>query len=129
MKNLKLYAFMVMLVVFVVAFLYNLKSLGCDKAAADFSVLECHKLYMSFGVLFSIGIMLLVSAGLYILSEPPEDKADIPAKNVFDSFAKQLIPIATLVLGYYFGSTTSSNTQGQSPAPNPSTSQESAPKN
>jgi hypothetical protein len=66
--------------------------------------LECHKLYLAFGVLFAIGVLLVVGAGLFALLPAPSS-GDAPGKSVFDGFIKVLPPIATLVLGYYFGST------------------------
>lgn len=101
MKNLKLLSFMLVVCFFVVVFIWHIQSLTCDDSAG-FDV-SCHKMYMSFGVLFCIGILLLVASGFYVLGDPPATGSDFPAKSVFDSFAKQLIPIATLVLGYYFG--------------------------
>jgi hypothetical protein len=47
-------------------------------------------------------MLLLISAGLYIFNPPPANSENA-AKNVFDTFAKVLLPIATLILGYYFG--------------------------
>lgn len=103
MKNTRLWAFFVLIALIVIAFAchigFNIKP--CDDSR-DFN-LACHKMYMSFGVLFCLGLLLLLSAGLYVLTDPTNEGADHPAKNVFDSFSKQLIPIATLVLGYYFG--------------------------
>lgn len=101
--NTRLYVFFAMVTGFVVAFVLHIQSLECRADTPEYFDLECHKMYMSFGVLFCIGILLLVSGGIYILQNPPEDKQEFPARNVFDSFTKQLVPIATLVLGYYFG--------------------------
>lgn len=99
----KFQAFVALLAFFVAVFIWHIRDLKCDDSNG-FDV-QCHKMYMSFGVLFCIGIMLLASGGFYVFLPKPSTGTDYPAKEVFDSFAKQLIPIATLVLGYYFGTT------------------------
>jgi hypothetical protein len=69
-----------------------------------FTEIECHKLYLAFGVLFAIAIMLALGAGIYALIPPHQGSTDSPGKNIFENFAKIFPPIITLVLGYYFGS-------------------------
>jgi hypothetical protein len=76
---------------------------------AGFTLVDCHKLYLAFGVLFGASMLLLVAAGLYALVPPPTGATDSPGKAIFDGFLKALIPIITLVLGYYFGSASSSS--------------------
>lgn len=121
--EIKIYAFLTLLAFFVGIFVWHIRDLKCDDTNG-FDV-PCHKMYMSFGVLFCIGILLLTSGGLYILLPPPSDNASFPAKDVFDSFTKQLIPIATLVLGYYFG--TASDKPEKPKKPNPQNTGDQAP--
>ena len=100
----------ILLLVFVAFLLYIAWLTPCSPSeqiakgmvSGDFTVFECHKLYLSFGVLFAVVMMLLLSAGLYVFVRPTAGQED-PAKNVFDTFSKVLLPIATLILGYYFG--------------------------
>jgi hypothetical protein len=35
---------------------------------------------------------------------PPPSTGEHPGKQIFDTLAKTLLPVVTLVLGYYFGS-------------------------
>ena len=79
--------------------------------------LECHKLYLAFGVLFAVAIMLALGAAFYAFVPANGGAGDPPGKQIFDSFMKTLAPIATLVLGYYFGSTqtTTQSTKDEKP--------------
>ena len=89
--------------VFLAFLVYIYKLPSCvEMAGAGFDRFECHKLFLSFGALFGVVMLLLISAGLYIFNPPPANSENA-AKNVFDTFAKVLLPIATLILGYYFG--------------------------
>jgi hypothetical protein len=81
-----------------------------------FTEIECHKLYLAFGVLFAIAIMLALGAGIYALIPPHQGSTDNPGKNIFENFAKILPPIITLVLGYYFGSTQTAHPAKESTA-------------
>jgi ABC-type dipeptide/oligopeptide/nickel transport system permease component len=76
---------------------------SCAKQADAFPIMECYKLYMAFGVLFAVAIMLSLGAGFYALIPPPA-AGDHPGKLIFDTLSKTLLPVITLVLGYYFGS-------------------------
>lgn len=106
------YLFLAAVLVAVISFGIYVGSLtSCNLSAIG--ALECHKLYLAFGVLFAIVIMLVIGAGLFALLPPPAS-GDAPGKTIFDGFIKVLPPIATLVLGYYFGST-----QTGSKAPEP----------
>jgi hypothetical protein len=67
------------------------------------SDLEHRRMYFAYGALMTMAILLVIAAALYVASE-----GEGSAKEVFDSFTKILPPIATLVLGYYFGTTRSS---------------------
>lgn len=82
-------------------YVFNLDS--CAQQAAAFPIMECYKLYMAFGVLFAVAIMLSLGAGFYALIPPPAS-GDHPGKLIFDTLSKTLLPVITLVLGYYFGS-------------------------
>lgn len=78
--------------------------------AAVFPVMECYKLYMAFGVLFAVAVVLALGAGFYALV-PPHGQGDHPGKNIFDTLSKTLLPVVTLVLGYYFGSSQTATAQ------------------
>ncbi len=67
--------------------------------------IECHKLYLAFGILFAIALLLLLAAAFYAFVPAPQGSTEVPGKQIFDNFTKILPPIITLVLGYYFGST------------------------
>lgn len=88
---------------------------GLDKCSVvavgglDMTAIECHKLYLAFGVLFAIAILLLLAAAFYAFVPAPAGATEPPGKLIFENFSKILPPIITLVLGYYFGSTGSSS--------------------
>ena len=99
------FTFVAMLVLLCAAFgayVATLKS--CSDPTNQLPVLECHKLYLAFGVLFAVAIMLALGAAFYALIAKPADAADHPGKQIFDTLSKTLVPVITLVLGYYFGS-------------------------
>lgn len=114
---------------------------GLDKCSVmaarntGFTELECHKLYLAFGVLFAVAILLLLSAAFYAFVPPPQGAHEHPGKQIFDNFMKVLPPIVTLVLGYYFGSMSPANppkdhsgpAAAQVPAPKASAPAASAP--
>jgi hypothetical protein len=80
----------------------------CSVIAAGGSgitAIECHKLYLAFGVLFAIAILLLLAAAFYAFVPAPTGVSEAPGKLIFENFIKIFPPIITLVLGYYFGST------------------------
>ena len=83
---------------------------GLDKCSvmaarnAGFTELECQKLYLAFGVLFAVALLLLLSAAFYAFVPAPTGATDSPGRQIFENFVKILPPIVTLVLGYYFGS-------------------------
>ena len=77
---------------------------SCSDPGNTLPVLECHKLYLAFGVLFAVAIMLALGAGFYALLDAPAGSSDHPGKQIFDTLSKSLVPVITLVLGYYFGS-------------------------
>lgn len=82
-------------------YVHDLKS--CVEQAPLFPIVDCHKLYLAFGVLFAVAIMLSLGAAFYALVPPPAT-GDHPGKQIFDTLSKSLLPVVTLVLGYYFGS-------------------------
>lgn len=75
---------------------------SCVQTRDYLPVVECYKLYMAFGVLFAVAVILALGAGIYALI-PPNGQGDHPGKNIFDTLSKTLLPVVTLVLGYYFG--------------------------
>jgi hypothetical protein len=98
------FAFLLVLFVMcggVAFYVFNIDS--CAQQATVFPVMECYKLYMAFGVLFAVAMMLALGAGFYALVPPPPS-GDHPGKQIFDTLSKTLLPVITLVLGYYFGS-------------------------
>ena len=112
------FGFLAVIVLVTVAFgLYVYSLSSCTDSTL--SAIECHKLYLAFGVLFTVAIMLALGAGFFALV-PAKDDKDSPGRPIFDTFAKTLPPIATLVLGYYFGSaqTTAQAVKGATPKAN-----------
>jgi ABC-type dipeptide/oligopeptide/nickel transport system permease component len=98
------FAFLILLVLLCAGvgfYAYRIDS--CAANAAVFPVMECYKLYMAFGVLFAVAVILALGAGFYALV-PPHSQGDHPGKAIFDTLSKTLLPVVTLVLGYYFGS-------------------------
>jgi hypothetical protein len=122
-SNKSFFAFLLVLFVMcagVGLYVFNISS--CAEQAATFPIMECYKLYMAFGVLFAVAIMLALGAGFYALVPPPPS-GDHPGKQIFDTLSKTLLPVITLVLGYYFGSaqvgvkpTAEKGVQGETPA-------------
>ena len=109
-KHKSFFSFLAVLVVAGVGFGFYVSTLqSCGSQGSTLPVMECHKLYMAFGVLFAVALMLALGAAFYALVPPPDEK-DHPGKQIFDTLAKTLLPIVTLVLGYYFGSTGSGST-------------------
>ena len=86
------------------------------RTTSAFTELECHKLYLAFGVLFAIALMLALGAGFYAFLPPPQNATDNPGKLVFENFSKIFPPIITLVLGYYFGSSQTAQSIKEKPA-------------
>jgi len=110
-------SFFLFLLVVVVAgfgFGYYAKDIQCSKVVS-ISGLECFRLYLAFGVLFAVAVLLAVAAAFYALIPPPE-QGENPGKQIFDTFSKSLLPVVTLVLGYYFGSS-QTNSQSKEKAP------------
>ena len=103
-QNKPFFSFLAVLVALCVAFGFYVASLkSCSATDNALPGLECHKLYLAFGVLFAVAIMLALGAAFYALIAPPTT-GDHPGKQIFDTLSKSLVPVITLVLGYYFGS-------------------------
>ena len=81
---------------------YYAKDIHCA-TVTSISGLECFRLYLAFGVLFAVAVLLAIAAAFYALLPPPQS-GEPPGKQIFDTFSKSLLPVVTLVLGYYFGS-------------------------
>jgi hypothetical protein len=97
------FAFLGLIMLAAVAFGFYVKSLD-SCSTSELGSVECHKLYLAFGVLFAVALMLALAAAFYAFVPPPTGANESPGKVILDSFVKALIPIVTLVLGYYFGS-------------------------
>lgn len=106
-------------------YVYSIPS--CQAMASSFPIMECYKLYMAFGVLFAVAIMLALGAGFYALVPPPAN-GDHPGKQIFDTLSKTLLPVVTLVLGYYFGSAQAAAQARPEPAQGPDAAVQNAPK-
>ena len=118
-------AFFLFLLVIVAAgfgFGYYAKDIRCS-TVVSISGLECFRLYLAFGVLFAVAVLLALAAAFYALIPPP-DQGESPGKQIFDTFSKSLLPVVTLVLGYYFGSS-QTNSQSKEKTPDPTTASSS----
>lgn len=85
----------------VAGFMYYLSTLSPPAGQNPF---DFHKLYFAYGVLVAISILLIFASVVFIwgpAATPPNTES--PGKAVFDAFIKILPPIATLVVGFYFG--------------------------
>ena len=113
------YIFVALLAAAGVAFGFYVSGLTSCKdlapATGAFTQGDCHKLYLAFGVLFAVAVMLALGAAFYALLPPPSTGTKNPGEQIFDAFTKILPPIVTLVLGYYFGSTNGGQTQPSEP--------------
>ena len=96
------FLFLLLVIVAGIGFGYYSKDIECSKVTS-ISGLECYRLYLAFGVLFAVAVMLAIAAAFYTLIPAPS-QGDHPGKLVFDTMSKSLLPVVTLVLGYYFGS-------------------------
>ncbi len=111
------FSFLVLVGLSGVGFAYYAKDISCTQITS-IAGLDCFRLYLAFGVLFAVAVLLAVSAAFYALLPPPA-QGEHPGKQIFDTMAKSLLPIVTFVLGYYFGSsqTASQSAQTTSSAP------------
>lgn len=105
------FSFLVLVGLSGVGFAYYAKDISCTQITS-IAGLDCFRLYLAFGVLFAVAVLLAVSAAFYALLPPPA-QGEHPGKQIFDTMAKSLLPIVTLVLGYYFGSSQASSQAGQ----------------
>ena len=81
---------------------------------------EGARLYFAAGVLAFIAFIFVVAMLIYAFGEPGAAGSDSPGKIIFDSCVKVLPPIATLIIGFYFGAYHSASRQpvpAASPAP------------
>lgn len=127
-SNRSFFAFLLVLFVMCAGmgtYVYNIPS--CKEMASSFPIMECYKLYMAFGVLFAVAIMLALGAGFYALVPPPAN-GEHPGKQIFDTLSKTLLPVITLVLGYYFGSAQAGAQAAPEPAQGPDATVQNAPK-
>jgi uncharacterized protein (UPF0333 family) len=126
------FVFLLLVIVAGIGFGYYSKDIECSKVTS-ISGLECYRLYLAFGVLFAVAVMLAIAAAFYTLIPAPA-QGDHPGKLVFDTMSKSLLPVVTLVLGYYFGSSQPAGTAtkekppGQSAAVAPASTGASAAK-
>lgn len=75
---------------------------------------ETRRLFFAAGILTGLVLILLESMGMYYLSKPPSvGVAAYPAKEIFEGCLQIVPPIITLVIGYYFGSSTTPTTPSE----------------
>ena len=124
-EKLPFFLFLILIVAAGIGFGYYATDIKCS-AVTSISGLECFRLYRAFGVLFAVAVLLAIAAAFYALLPPPQ-QGDNPGKQIFDTFSKSLLPIVTLVLGYYFGSSQSAATANKPQPPDAASSAVSAP--
>lgn len=94
--------------VIVVALIANLVKPYSKNIVYDASTFfEVRRLFFAAGVLAVLAFLLVLSIAIYAATE---DAGETPAKVIFDSMTKIVPPIITLVLGYYFGQSSSART-------------------
>lgn len=93
------------LLVFVGVFMYYISQRQPPAGAVESLVFEYYRMYFAYGVLVAIAVLLVLAAALYFLAGSNGASQNPAGKEIFDSFIKILPPIATLVIGYYFGTT------------------------
>ena len=83
---------------------------------ADF---ESSRLYFAAGVLAFLAFIFMVAMLIYAFGgDGAAGSGDSPGKVIFDSCVKVLPPIATLIIGFYFGAYQASSRQATAtPAP------------
>ncbi|MCE4553987.1 hypothetical protein [Pelomonas cellulosilytica] len=96
------FLFLLILVGAGIGFGFYAKDIDC-RTVTSIAGLECYRLYLAFGVLFTVAVLMAMAAAFYVLVPPPAAGGH-PGQSVFDTFAKSLVPVVTLVLGFYFGS-------------------------
>jgi hypothetical protein len=78
------------------------------------SIFETRRLYFAGVVLTGLGIIFLESMAMYFWGTQGKGTDEDVGKNIFDACKTIIPPIATLVLGFYFGK---SDNHGQSAPP------------
>jgi hypothetical protein len=68
-----------------------------------FKQFEMSRLYFAAAVLAFLAFIFLFSMILYVFGSDHAPGADSPGKAIFDSCVKVIPPIATLIIGFYFG--------------------------
>jgi hypothetical protein len=111
------FVFLAVLALAGVGFGYHVSTLqDCGAETSKLPATECHRLYLAFGVLFAVGLLLSLGAAFYVLIPTPSDGKPHPGKDVFDTLSKSLLPVVTLVLGYFFGNASSTVAAGKDKA-------------
>lgn len=105
------FLFLGVLVLAGLGFGFYANGISCKPGSTSVTVLDCYRLYLAFGVLFAVAMLLALSAAFYVLIPAPAAPASHPGQQVFDTMAKSLLPVVTLVLGYYFGSSQAPSAQ------------------
>lgn len=103
------------LLVFTGVFMYYISHRQPPAGAEPF---EYYRMFFAYGILVAIAVLLVLAAALYFLAGSTAKPENQAGKEIFDSFIKILPPIATLVIGYYFGTT-----QANKPVPEKSEKQ------
>lgn len=99
--------------------------LAASLMSAMFSVsprtdFEGSRLYFAAGVLAFIAFIFIVAMLIYAFGgDPAAGGAETPGKIIFDSCVKVLPPIATLIIGFYFGAYQAASRQPTAAAPLP----------
>ena len=71
---------------------------------ADRTDFELSRLYFAVGVLLSLGFVFVLAMLFYAYGpDPVPPTAEPPGKVIFDACVKVIPPIATLIIGFYFG--------------------------
>jgi len=70
----------------------------------DVKKFELSRLYFAVGVLLSLGFVFVLAMLFYVYGpDPVPPTAEPPGKVIFDACVKVIPPIATLIIGFYFG--------------------------
>jgi hypothetical protein len=78
--------------------------------------LESSRLYFAAGVLAFLAFIFVFAMLIYAFGGDGATTADSPGKVIFDSCVKVLPPIATLIIGFYFGAYHTSSRPPAAPA-------------
>ena len=83
---------------------------------------ESSRLYFAAGVLAFIAFIFMFAMLIYAFGGESAGASDSPGKVIFDSCVKVLPPIATLIIGFYFGAYHTAARQAIAPTPAPAAS-------